>query len=179
MAKVIKIEDARFLLRVKRGFRNWRTKFKEDFGPETKLGNISMPALSFLARGKGESVYYIYDLIMNIRELGTGLDFSKLSPPEKMFVIDQYLFLLDQIRFECMKRLEWLESYPAEVYPLAILIRDFEKIAPFIQAKLPSLRADFPGYKKYETLSDFDKETFIRRLIPKALEKIKHYSTSL
>ncbi len=179
MSKVINIEDGRFFLKVKKGFKRWRTKFKENFGPDTTLGHISTPTLAFLAKGKGESVYYIYDLIMNIRELGAGIQFPQLSPPEKMFVIDQYLFLLDQIRFECMKRLEWLESYPAEIYPLAVLIRDFEKIAPFLQAKLPVLKKDFPGYKKYQSLSDFDKETFIRRLIPKALEKIKDYSANL
>ncbi len=178
MSKVISIEEGRFLLKVKKGFKNWKSRFKENFGPDTRLGHISMPALAFLAKGRGESVYYIYDLIMNIRELGGGMRFSQLTPPEKMFVIDQYLFLLDQIRFECMKRLKWLESYPAESYPLAILVRDFEKIGPFLQAKLPVLKRDFPGYDRYQSLSDFDKETFIRRLIPKALEKIKDYSAN-
>jgi len=143
------------------------------------LKNITMPTLAFLAKGKGESVFYIYDLIMNIRELGSALEFSGLNPNEKMFVIDQYLFLLDQIRFECMKRLNWLESYAAETYPLAILIKDFEEIVSLIQSKPPILSSHFPGYKKYESLSDFDKETFIRRLIPKALQKINHYSTTL
>lgn len=179
MKKVINIEEAKFYIRVKKGYRNWRNKFKENFGPETRLKNITMPTLAFLAKGKGESVFYIYDLIMNIRELGSALEFSVLDPNEKMFVIDQYLFLLDQIRFECMKRLEWIESYAAEAYPIAILIRDFEQIVSLVQAKPPLLSSRFPGYKKYESLSDFDKETFIRRLIPKALQKISSYSTSL
>ena len=179
MKKVIPIEDARFYLKVKKGFKNWRSKFKEDFTPETRLKNISMPALAFLAKGKGESVFYIYDLIMNIRELGSAMEFSGLDPNKKMLVIDQYLFLLDQIRFECMKRLHWLESYASEAYPLAILIRDFEDLMPFIQARPPLLSSQFPEYKKYESLNDFDKETFIRRLIPKALQKISSYSSTL
>ena len=179
MTKVINLEEAKFNLKVKKGFKNWKTKFKEDFGVETELRHISMPTLAFLAQGRDESVFYIYDLIMNIRDLGSALEFETLSPNQKMFVIDQYLFLLDQIRFECMKRLKWLESYPAEGYPLAILIRDFEKIAPLIQAKPPVLSPQHPGYKKYESLSPFDKDTFIRRLIPKALQKVKPYSTTL
>ena len=179
MKKVIPIEDARFYLRVKKGFKNWKNKFKEDFGPETRLEDVSMSALAFLAKGKGESVFYIYDLIMNVRELGSAMDFSRLDPNKKMLVIDQYLFLLDQIRFECMKRLNWLESYASEKYPLAILIRDFEKVISFVQARPPILSAQFPEYKKYESLNDFDKETFIRRLIPKALQKISSYSSTL
>ncbi len=176
MAEVIYIEDVRFLKKVKKGFKNWRTRFKRNFGPETKFSDLPTSVLSFLAKGKGESVYYIYDLIMGIRDLGSGMEFPRLTPPEKMFVIDQYLFLLDQFRFECMKRLDWIESYPAESYPIAVLVRDFERIFPFLQAKAPVLKPDFPGYKKYQVLSEFDKETFIRRLIPKALERIERQS---
>ncbi len=179
MKKVINIEDGRFYIRVKKGFKNWRSRFKENFGPDTRLKNITMPTLAFLAKGKGESIFYIYDLIMNIRELGSAMEFGSLNPNEKMFVIDQYLFLLDQIRFECMKRLEWLKSYPSETYPLPILVRDFEEIVSFLHAKPPLLSPHFPGYKEYKSLSDFDKETFIRRLIPKVLEKIDSYSTTL
>ncbi len=173
MKKVINIAEARFILNVKKGFRRWKEKFKKDFGPETRLSSLPTEAISFLAEGRGESVLYLYDLIMNIRELGSCLDFDSLNPNEKIFVIDQYIFLLDQIRFECMKRIGWIESYPAESYPIAVMIRDFEKIAPFIQAKPPALSPRHPGYKKYEMLSLFDKETFIRQLIPKALKQIK------
>ena len=179
MTKIINIKDAAFYLKVKKGFKNWRNKFKGNFGPDTRLKDISTPIIAFLSKGKGESVFYIYDLIMNIRGLGSGLKFSTLDPNEKIFVIDQYLFLLDQIRFECMKRLGWLESYPAENYPLAVIIRDFENIVSFLQTKPPILSPKFPGYERYKSLSDFDKETFIRQLIPKALEKIMSYFSTL
>ena len=179
MTNVIDLEEAKFNLKVKKSFKNWISKFKENFNAKTELRHISTPTLAFLARGKDESVFYIYDLIMNLRDLGSALEFGLLSPNQKIFVIDQYLFLLDQIRFECMKRLQWLESYPAEGYPIAILVRDFEKIAPLIQAKSPVLSPQHPGYEKYENLSPYDKDTFIRRLIPKALEKIKSYSVTL
>jgi len=119
MSRVIDLEEGRLLVAVKRGYRNWEKRFKESFGPETKLSQISSATLSYLAQGKDKGTFYIYDLIMNLQHLGSGFDFSELNPRQKMALIDQYLFVLDRVRFECMKRLGWLKSYPGEDIPLA------------------------------------------------------------
>jgi len=164
---------------VKKGYRNWAGRFKENFGPETSLSQVSFKTLSSLAQGKSEDSFYLYDLIMNLNGMGSGFEFNELVPKKKMVVIDQYLFLLDRIRFECMKRLGWLKSYPGEEFALVELITGFETLAPGIQAKVPLLSQDRPGYEKYTTMSAFDKETFVRKLIPRALQEIKDHSTTL
>ncbi len=179
MSRVIDLEKGRLLVAVKRGYRNWETRFKESFGPETKLSHISPETLAYLAQGKDKGTFYIYDLIMNLQNLGSGFEFNELSPKKKMALIDQYLFVLDRIRFECMKRLGWLKSYPGEQYPLVELIVNFDKLAPSLEAEIPLLAQGHNSHEEYEAMTTNDKEAFIRKLIPKALEEIQNYSTTL
>jgi len=180
MSRVIDLEEGRLLVAVKRGFRNWGSRFKESFGPETKLSQISPATLCYLAQGKDKGTFYIYDLIMNLHHLGSGFEFNEINPKKKMALIDQYLFVLDRIRFECMKRLGWLKSYPGEEFPLVDLIVNFDKkIAPSLQAKIPVLDKGHNCHEEYEAMTTNDKEAFIRKLIPKALEEIRNYSTTL
>ena len=105
MSQVIDLEESRLLVAARRGYRNWSSFFKEDFGVATRLSQISLKTLSFLAQGREKGTFYIYDLVMGLKGLGSGFEFAELSPKKKMVVIDLYLFLLDRIRFECMKRL--------------------------------------------------------------------------
>ncbi len=179
VSRVIDLEDGRLLIAVKKGYRNWVSRFGEEFGMETKLSHISFKTLSYLAQSNNDGTFYIYDLIMNLLELGSGFEFNELHPKEKMAVIDQHLFLLDRIRFECMKRLGWLETYPGKEFTPVELITQFDKLAPGLQAKLPLLSKDYPDYRRYCVMNTFDKEAFVRKLIPKALKEIEAYSTTL
>jgi len=177
MSQVIDLKESRLLVAAKRGFRNWSPYFKEEFGLTTRLSQISLKTLSFLAQGRDKCTFYLYDLIMNLKGLGSGFEFEELSPQKKMSVIDQYLFLLDRIRFECMKRMKWLESYPGGDFTLVELIVNFDKLAPRLQAEIPELSADYPGYKEYSKMNTFDKEVFVRKLIPQVLEEIQGATT--
>lgn len=179
MTQVIDLEEGRLLLAVKRAYRNWESRFKEEFGLDTRLSQISLKTLSFLAQGKDKGTFYLYDLIMNLQGLGSGFEFNELSPKKKMAIIDQYLFLLDQIRFECMKRLGWLTSYPGEDFTLVELIKQFYRLAPSLQAKVPILSRDHAGYEQYSAMNTYDKEGFVRKLIPDVLKEMQDYSTTL
>jgi len=179
MSQVIDLDESRLHVAAKRGFRNWKSHFKEDFGPATRLSQISLKTLSFLAQGREKGTFYLYDLIMNLKGFGSGFEFEELNPKKKMAVIDQYLFLLDRIRFECMKRIGLLESYPGEDFPLVELIINFDNVAPGLYAEIPILSPDYPSHKMYSKMNTFDKEVFIRKLIPKVLEEIQNYSTTL
>ena len=173
MPPVIDMEEARLNRAVKRAFRNWASRFKEEFGIDTKLSEISFETLAVLAQGKDKSTFYLYDLVLNIMGLGSGFEFDVLNAKKKMAVIDQYLFLLDQIRFECMKRLGWLESYPGEEFALVELVTRFETLAPNLQAKIPVLSKKHPRYEEYAALNTFDREAFVRKLIPEVLKEVK------
>ncbi|RLB40263.1 MAG: hypothetical protein DRH12_10285 [Deltaproteobacteria bacterium] len=179
MSRVIELEKARLNVAAKRGYRNWISAFEEEFSVDTKLGDLSVSTLAYLAQAQDKSTFYLYDLIMSLEGLGSGFEFNELAGDKKMAVIDRYLFVLDRIRFECMKRLGWLESYPGEDLTLVEMVARFQEVAPALHARIPILSREHPAYQTYSSLNSFDQETFIRKLIPKALRKIQDYSTTL
>ncbi len=179
MSQVIELEKAKLNVAARRGYRNWSSAFGEKFSVDTRLSDISVETLAYLAQAQDKSTFYLYDLIMNLEGLGSGFEFHELSGDKKMAVIDRYLFILDRIRFECMKRLGWLDSYPGEDLSLVEMVARFEEVAPALHARIPTLSQDHPAYETYSSLNSFDQETFIRKLIPKALKKIQDYSTTL
>jgi hypothetical protein len=179
MPPVIDLEKGRLHLAAKRGFRNWVSGFGEDFGLSTRLGDLSIETLGILAKGKESGAFYIYDLTMNLQNMGSAFEFNELDPRKKMAIIDRYIFILDLLRFEIMKRLGWLESYPGEPLTLVELVLRFEEVAPDIQAKPPHLSKDHPGYQRFMRMNVLDREVFVRKLIPQALKAVEGYSTTL
>ena len=171
MTEVVDIEKARLDVAVRKGYRNWRSQFNEDFSIKTCLPHLSLKTLAFLVEGRDESTFYLYDLIMNLQHFGSGFEFDELYPEEKIAVIDRYLFLLDRIRFEYLKRLGYLESYPGEEFSLVELIIHFNQLGPDLQAKIPVLNRDHPSYEKFCTLNAFEKDELIRKLIVEALKE--------
>ena len=129
----------------------------------------------FLAQGGEKKSFYLYDLIMNLQDLGSGFGFNELHTSEKMSVMDRYLFLLDRIRFEYMKRLGWLDNYPGQEFTLVEIILQFNQLAPGLQAKIPELSRDHPGYSRFNNMNAFEKEEFIRKLVPEALVRIRDH----
>ena len=174
MTQVINLEKGRTRLLAKKAFRNWKSRFKEDFTSKSCLGQISLETLSFLAQGKDKSTFYLYDLIMGLNHLGSGFEFNELSPGNKMRVIDQYLFLLDRIRYECMKRLGWLKSYPGEEISLLEMITRFETLAPNLQGQIPMMNPGVASSEEFFSVSTYEKEGIVRKLIPKLLKELEH-----
>ncbi len=166
-------------LAAKKAYRNWVSKLGESFNAKTQLSHISLRSIVFLAQGKEKSPFYLHDLIMNLLNLGSGFEFEELDSKQKMAVVDRYLFLLDRIRFEYMKRLGWLESYPGEEFTLVDFVIQFEALAPGLQTKTPVLSRNHPDYERFSKMGAFEKEEFIRKLIPKALREIQDSSTTL
>ena len=144
MAAIVNLEQARLAKAARQGFRNWINRLGENCSLETRLGDISTKTLAVLAEGKDESSFYLFDLIMNLRDLGSGFNFHDLGNKEKLAVMERSLFLLDRIRFEYMKRLDWLESYPGEEFSLVELVRKYEEVAPRLQAQTRTCDGNTP-----------------------------------
>ena len=101
--------------------------------------------------------------------LGTPLKFDFLTTAQRMKVMDIHLFLLDQARFEMMRRLNWLHRYPGERYSLLSMVLDFDHIRAECRGKVPELAVTHPDYEHFRRLITREKECFIRRLLPAAL----------
>jgi hypothetical protein len=172
MSGVVDLGTARLEKKIKKAYRNWTAQFGDKFGVKTGFGDIPDNVLAVLAAGTGNSSFYFYDLIMNLEDMGSGFGFNELEPDKKLVVIDRHLFLLDRSRYEYMKRLEWIISYPGEKYTIVELIINFNNLAPDIQAKPPVLSNDHPVYEEYSRMNLFEREQLIRKLIPEALRLI-------
>jgi hypothetical protein len=179
VTEVVEIKKARLEMAVRRGFRNWKSQFGEDFGPETHLSDISTKTLISIGYGKEKSTFYLLDLIMNLENLGSGFEFSEIDPKAKMAVLDRYLFILDRTRFEYMKRLGWLENYPGEEFALVDLIVEFDRLAPRLQANIPTLSRDHDAYDEFQKMNVFEREELVRKLIPRAIKHMEDQSTTL
>lgn len=179
MTDIVDIQEARLALAVRRGYRNWRTQFGDEFGAQTRCSTLTDRTLALLAQGKDKSTFYLFDLVMALENLGSGFEFNALNPKEKMAVMDRYLFLLDRIRYEYMKRLGWLAEFPGEEFSLVELILSFNDLAPRLQAQAPLLSTEHPAYAAFTKMNAFEREEFIRKLIPEALKEIENHSTTL
>ncbi|MGQ9859062.1 MAG: hypothetical protein ACUVS3_10295 [Thermodesulfobacteriota bacterium] len=168
MAQIIDIREG--ALRQARGrlFLEWAQRAGHRVEPGTTLGQLSDGLLWILAQAdlKGNSL--LEELIVLIR-LGTRRPSSSLSPELRLEILDFSLFLLDQARFECMVRLGWIEPLPARDLPLVqLLCLPLERLREIKES--PRLREDHPQFHWFQRLSSLDKETFLRRQIPHALE---------
>lgn len=179
MSDVIDIHRARLEVAVRKGFRNWKTRLKEGFGVDTRLEEISDRSLAFLALGREESSFYLFDLIMQLQGLGSGFELPGLASKHKMIVMERHLFLLDRVRYEYMKRLGWLASYPGEDCTIVDFVVRFDELAPLLQARTPEVSPTHPAYDRFRRMNAFKREEFVRTLIPKALKEIPDYSTTL
>jgi len=179
MGKIVDIGKIKREIAIKKGFRNWESVFKERYTGDTRLRDLSIKTLIYLGKGKEDAPFYIYDLIMNLLGMGSGFQFYELKKDQKLFLMDCYLFLLDRIRFEIMRRLGWIESYPDQDQTIVDMITMFKGVETSIPLRLPQLSKEHPEYRRFIRMSDFEKEEFIRRMIPKALKKIVSYSTTL
>jgi hypothetical protein len=110
---------------------------------------------------------------MGILDLGKAPKFYYLDKEKQMRIVDIHLFLADQSRFEIMRRMGWLDSFASEKYSLIEMVQAYEKISTFCNNNPPELAGSHPDYNTYRALTQLDRETFIRRMIPKALETFK------
>lgn len=172
MTEVVNISDVKLRKLVKKAFKNWVHAFGEEYDERTKLGNLNFETIKKLAVGRDEVSFYIYDLIMNLMGIGSGIGFYDLQGAPRLKVLDIYLFILDRIRFEAMKRLKWIVSYPGEDLPIVDMVLKYEEIHHSIERRVPVLSEDHLNYEDYLYASDYDRESIVRRLIP---EMIKNF----
>jgi len=173
MEKVVDLLAYRTRTLEQRCFGPWRRRFCEPFDLQTRLADLSDPTLYRLAQpGEWSSTAY-YEFIMGVLELGPAAKFHYLDSHSQMQVVDIHLFLADQVRFEMMRRLNWIRGFEAQKLSLYEMVRDFEKLAGRCRQKTPQLAPSHPQYADYALLTGGDREVFIRRLLQPALDVFK------
>jgi len=171
MTKIVDLHHYRTQMVEQRAFGPWQKRFGETYNVKTCLGELSDKTLYFLAQpGEHCSIAY-YEAIMGVLGLGPAAKFDYLPSEEQMKVVDIHLFLADQLRFEMMRRLTWLDALSCQKISIVEMIRDFDGVKANCRANPPKLAPSHPGYKSYQNLAARDKEVFIRQLLREALEE--------
>jgi hypothetical protein len=179
LAEIIELVHARRQMAASRGFSRWSQRFGESFDANTSLQDLSDATLALLIQAGEQTTLAIHDLIMGIKNLGPGARFQFLDHTQKMAMMDIAIFLMDQFRFECMRRLGWIEGFNAMTVPLVDMVSDFaERFAPS-KNETPSLSSSHPRYPEYQREYGMDRAAFLRRMIPDAIEAfLKHLQQS-
>ncbi|MCK8601049.1 hypothetical protein [Desulfoferrobacter suflitae] len=173
MAKILDMKEMRQQLTAKRGFEEWTRRFAQTFDENTRLMDLDDATLAKLIQPGEESSMAIYEFIMGVKGLGTGTRFHFLENLDKMAIMDITLFFLDQLRFEAMRRLGWVEGTPNSSVPMVDLVAQFADRFSADKHRTPTLSSSHPRYKEYLQTFEGDRPSFIRRLIPEMLEIYK------
>lgn len=170
VAEVIDLERFRTKMAADQGFRTWLARFQEQFGPDTRLRDLSPTTLLYLASPGEENLYVFFDLIMGSRGLGGSLRFrlNDLEQDDKLKIMDTAFALVDRVRFELMRRLGWVEVAGDEETIIGLVRQAWRRANDFSRA-VPSLSKTHPDYPAYARLNTMDRVVFIRRLIPRAV----------
>ncbi len=171
MAEIIDLERFRSKIAADQGFRSWLARFQEQFGPETRLQDLSPSTLLYLATPGEENLYVFFDLVMGARGLGGSLRFrlDDLNNDTKMKIIDSAFALVDRVRFEVMRRLGWVTAVPEGDVPIIALVERSWRVGDGFGQEAPALAMDYPDFPAYARLSPMDRVVFLRRLIPRAV----------
>jgi hypothetical protein len=174
VAEIIDLDRFRQKLAADQGFRTWLSRFQEQFGPDTRLSDLSPKTLLFLATPGDEQLFVYFDLIMGARGLGGSARFrlDEVDADVKLKIMDAAFALMDRVRFEVMRRLGWVEALPNEGASLIDLVRRAWESPEFARA-LPRLSPSHPDYGAYAKLAPPDRAVFLRRLIPRAVAEFR------
>ncbi len=173
MADIVDLKNFRDKGIGQKVFAPWKRRFGNVFSQDTRLSDLPDKTLFYLAQPGEKSAEIIYELIL--ASLGSNPS-SRLENLEKglqLRVMDIHLFLADLFRFEMMRRLGWIEALSCASPPLIELVVDFDKYKNVCRENPPELCATHPDHGSYANLHERDKEGYVRRLLPGALEIFK------
>jgi len=173
MSKIVNIQAYRSKALQQRSFGLWHKRFGELYNARSRLSDLSDKTLYYLALPGDNSSFAFYELIMGILNLGAASKFHYLDNENQIKVVDIHLFLADQVRFEMMRRLGWLERFPSSPYPILEMAQKSDEIKSQSRGNPPTLSKAHPEYGNYMGLTSGDKEVFVRRMLQQALDALK------
>jgi len=175
VAEVVDLERFRRKLAADKGFPTWLKRFQDQFGPDTRLGDLAPETLLYLATPGEENLYVYFDLVMGAMGLGGAVRFrlDHLETPAKLRIMDAAFALMDRVRFELMRRLGWVEGVPDADTPLIALVQEAWQQGAAFARRVPPLVPSHPDYEVYRKLTPLDQGTAVRRLIPRAVAQFR------
>lgn len=169
MGELVNLLEARRSKACHRAFGRWEKRLGLTPAYQTRLCDLPDPVLSRLAELNHGATLALYDVVLGVRGWGPGEGFAYLAAHDKLEALDSFLFLADQVRFELMRRLGWIEGLPAEVFPILDLASRSREIQNTFHPQVPVLRPKYHRYQEVEPRLAYEPAAVVRSLIPEAL----------
>ena len=173
MGEVVDLKTYRAQAFEKKAFGAWRQRFSVAFDQTTGTQDLPDEVLMALATPGDESTTAFYQLIMGILGMGAERKFQLLDTEEKMAIVDIHLFLADQVRFEMLYRLGWIREFACRDIPFLEMVSGFARYKTACRHRPPELADSHPGHAEFCQLIPKDRSSYIRRLLPEALDAFK------
>jgi hypothetical protein len=170
VSEIVDFRAKKRQMAARKGFQSWVSRFSESFDESTRFRDLSDRTLCKLIKGGEISSQPVYDLVMGVHGLGAGSGFHDLEVPSRIEVMDIVIFLLDQFRFEAMRRLGWVEDEPIFHMSLVDVIEQYSSRFAPDRHKTPTLAASHPKFKEFSQAFENDRFAVVRRLIPEVIE---------
>jgi hypothetical protein len=173
MAKIIALNEYKEHAALQAVKRFWATLFEDPFDAQTRLSDLRPKTLYYLAEPGEESSATLYAIIIGLSGFSATTTFKSLDSKMQRYILDIHLFISDQIRFEMMYRLGWLECFVGNQASLYEMVNNFSHIYKVCRVQPPSLAQDHEDYSAYAELYERDQQVFIRRMMTAALVEFK------
>lgn len=170
MAEIVQLAQYREKSALRDGFHVLRRRFDQDFDACTRLLDLAPEVVYQLALPNDASAQLLCGMILGFQGFGAAASFDAMDSGVQKEVVDLHLFISDQLRFEMMYRLGWLGHVPGRQLPIYAMVRDSAYAQRLSRKNPPRLSSDHPDFHAYHTLIERDRQVYIRRLMPAALE---------
>jgi hypothetical protein len=169
LGELYRLGELRLNKTARRCFGRWERRLGYAPAASAKVGDLPDPVLGRLAELDNEATLALYDLVLGVRGWGAGERFLELQSKAKMEALDAFFFLADQVRFDLMRRLGWVEDLASQHYSLLEMAeRPQDILAEFLPA-VPRLTHKYHRRDELEQRLALEPGAVVRSLIPEAL----------
>ncbi|HOI95548.1 MAG TPA: hypothetical protein PK250_12655 [Syntrophobacter fumaroxidans] len=158
-----------------RGFKEWRRIFGSafHFDENTRWADLPDEVILFLCEESPERKNSLYDLLMSAHCGGSGRDFEAQAFDRLTGLLNAYFLISDQARFECMRRLGWLERIIRENQSIIEIVMDAGSYEYSSAFEVPEPTPTHPAYEEDLQSRGMDRPALVRKFIPEALRLFK------
>lgn len=175
MDNIVSLNNHRRKKAAWRGFKKWRPFVPPGVSLDENTAWSELPdnLILFLCEDKRESRLLVYHLIMGALDRGSGHKFEILPHNQLLPLLDIYFMVMDMVRFECMRRLGWIEEIHYADEPIIDLVLNMARSDAPIFIQIPRMSKAHPGYAQDIESNGLDRQALVRKYAKEALEVFK------
>ena len=175
MGRLIDFASHRNKQTADRSFGEWKRLFASitSFDEHTMWADLPDEIVLFFCEESAASQHSFYDLIMNSHRLGSGHEFETQPFDRLSTLLNVYFFITDQARFECMRRLGWLQTIPKGDRSLIEVVLDPDSYEYASVLETPAPTPLHPCYQEDVLTKGGDRAALVRKHAQQAVEQFR------